>query len=520
MVTANLVTAGATSYVVHRLATLARGAQPDDETVATWAVQGATLVLARLVHTRLDAVMERLKRAGARAGELVARAARQQARTLTYQSVEAIERGSAIQLVIEHQQLSQDEIGFWRQVAADPAALRTLGIDGEKAAARLAAAEGQAAELTGPAFQYLPLRLAGLEQEVEGSRLWVGDTEQIAEGLANAKAARLPLTVTPPPYPSGAGVPAARVWRITLGGEVLEIRERARGGDASNAAVEHDARTNERNADETSAPRRREQELGTTVRSDVSPASTDSAAAGIKQPQANARIHDPVPGLYDSIDPNVTPPGWRIVDREAGPAPHPDHPTWIHLVEDVIAPDGSTGWIQRAYDPETMTVVMENAFLEKLPRWVHIGTPLRPDKGTPTVAYLTLRQMKRFEIQFGEVETVKMSTIQNVEAVMQLEQMHRSGIPREKAVAKTHSVDYTTTSIEQSGHSIVNVAIDVSKAWRWRLGDMMDHFRVPRDRRAKLFAEYNLGPDDKVLVNYDIMIKLAHHPMAPKAGRP
>jgi hypothetical protein len=235
VVSAELVTAGATSYVIHRLTTLARGQKPDDETIATWAVQGATLVLARLIHTRLDAVMERLKGAGARAGELVARAARQQARALTYQSAEAIERGAAMQLLIEHQQLTEDEIAFWRQVAADPAALRTLGIDGGQAAAGLAAAEGQAAELQRLALQYLPLRLAGLEQEVEGSRLWVGDTEQIAEALANARAARLPVTVTSPPSPPDAKTPTVRVWRITLGGETLEIRERARVGPVREA---------------------------------------------------------------------------------------------------------------------------------------------------------------------------------------------------------------------------------------------------------------------------------------------
>jgi hypothetical protein len=225
-VSVELVTAGATSYVVHRLTTLARGAQPDDETVATWAVQGATLVLARLIHTRLDAVMERLKGAGARAGELVARAARQQTRTLTYQSAEAIERGAAMRLLIEHQQLTQDEIAFWRQAAADPAALRTLGIDGEQATARLAAAEGQVAELAGAALQYLPLRLAGLEQEVEGSRLWVGDAEQIAEALVNARAAHHDVRVAPPP----ANAQVVRVWRVTLSGETIEIRERVRLG--------------------------------------------------------------------------------------------------------------------------------------------------------------------------------------------------------------------------------------------------------------------------------------------------
>ena len=38
------MTAAATGYAVHRLATLARGQNPDDETVASWAIQGVEVV--------------------------------------------------------------------------------------------------------------------------------------------------------------------------------------------------------------------------------------------------------------------------------------------------------------------------------------------------------------------------------------------------------------------------------------------------------------------------------------------
>ena len=57
-----------------------------------------------------------------------------------------------------------------------------------------------------------------------------------------------------------------------------------------------------------------------------------------------------------------------------------------------------------------------------------------------------------------------MSTIQNIEAVMQLEQMKRNGLPYEQGVGKTHSVTYATTSIQQSGQMIGRVSCDASSS--------------------------------------------------------
>ena len=158
---------------------------------------------------------------------------------------------------------------------------------------------------------------------------------------------------------------------------------------------------------------------------------------------------------------------------------------------------------------------MENAFLSDLPSWVEAGVPLKQGKGTPTVAYLTMRLMKMLGVGFGETKVVKMSTIQNIEAVMQLEQMKRSGIPYEQGVGQTHSVQYATTSIQQSGQSVTSATIDMSNAWRWKLSDMMDHFRMPEAERQALFAKYGLTPNDEVLVNYDILLKVAPFPAKP-----
>lgn len=160
---------------------------------------------------------------------------------------------------------------------------------------------------------------------------------------------------------------------------------------------------------------------------------------------------------------------------------------------------------------------MENAFLQDLPSWIDFGTALVPGKGIPTVTYLTLRQMKLFKVQFGELTAAKMSTIQNVEAVMQLEQMTRSpdNTTLDQAVAKTHSVQYATTSIEQSGNTIIRVRIDTQNSWRWKLQEMMDYFNIKPAQRRELFAKYGLRPEDEVLVNYDIWIDIAPHPKNP-----
>jgi hypothetical protein len=227
---------------------------------------------------------------------------------------------------------------------------------------------------------------------------------------------------------------------------------------------------------------------------------------------SSGRVTEPIPGLYESIDPSVRPQGWQFVDE--GPRPHRAHPNWVQIITRVRGPNGETGVIDRSYDAATRTLVMENAFLNDLPTWIEAGIPLRQGRGTPTVTYLTMRQMRMLGVGFGETRVVKMSTIQNVEAVMQLEQLRRSGVSYQQGVAQTHSVQYATTSIQQSGQTITGVSIDTSGAWPWRLSAMMDHFNMPQAERQALFARYGLTANDEVLVNYDIIINVAPHPTA------
>ncbi|MEO7732879.1 MAG: hypothetical protein ABIY55_18080, partial [Kofleriaceae bacterium] len=224
VVSAELVTAAATGFVAHRLTTLAKGETPDEQTMMSWAIQGATLALAHVINQRLGDSIARLASAGHQAGELVGRLRLQQARAKQVSERGVNDPAGAMQLLVDHQQSIHDEIELWRKVAADPAAAHALGMNPAQVAARLEGAEAHRADVTGHAFGLLPLRFAGLTQEVEGSRLWVGDAEQIAQAIAGARAAGLGAEAIAPTPEAAHG---QRVWHVTLGGEPIQIRERS-----------------------------------------------------------------------------------------------------------------------------------------------------------------------------------------------------------------------------------------------------------------------------------------------------
>ena len=225
-VSADLIASAATAYVVHRLAAGARGETPDEQTLASWALQGATMTLAHVISQRLEGALARLRGVGSRAGELVARLHQQHRLAQHIATVEPVDRGLALQLLVEHQLALEREIALWREVAGDPAALHATGLDAIQVEAKLAGAQAQRADTQGQVFDVLALRFAGLSPEVEGGRLWVGDTEQIATAVAALHAAHLDLAVEPPPPPPAGAEPTARIWRVTRQGETVEIRER------------------------------------------------------------------------------------------------------------------------------------------------------------------------------------------------------------------------------------------------------------------------------------------------------
>jgi uncharacterized Zn-binding protein involved in type VI secretion len=239
---------------------------------------------------------------------------------------------------------------------------------------------------------------------------------------------------------------------------------------------------------------------------------------------AKKRVDYPVPGLFDSIGKAlVLPEGWRalspIIKTHDNPA-YEGAKQHTLVFRDV---NGAKGKIQRTYDAKNKKLILEEAFLDKMPSWSSEGVPMVDGKGTPMVTYLSIWQMKKLGVRFGELKSVKMSTIQNVEAVMQLHvAMKEAGVTSMDAalaqktedalVAKTHSVQYARTTIEQSGHSIAAVRIDKSNGGKASLAYLMDAQKWPPERQTAMLNKYGLKATDQVLYDYDIHIDVVPHP--------
>jgi hypothetical protein len=230
--------------------------------------------------------------------------------------------------------------------------------------------------------------------------------------------------------------------------------------------------------------------------------------------QGNARVRTPINGLYQSVDTSTPPKGWSFRDASIRTAADGTKT----LSTEVTGPKGESGVFVRSYNPKTQKVELLEAFLEDLPKWVDTSTPLVPGKGTPTVTYMTLYQMRRLGVSFGGLKTVKMSTIQNFEAILQLETFRRQGMPLDRAVLKTHSVQYADTSIIQSGHQISGAKVITTNGAEFRaIGDYMSFYerRNPALKATydALLSKYGMQRTDKMWLNYDIELQLK--PLAP-----
>jgi hypothetical protein len=240
-------------------------------------------------------------------------------------------------------------------------------------------------------------------------------------------------------------------------------------------------------------------------------------AAGPAVAGGKPRVTEPVPGLFEGIDAAPKVSDWKIVDDTTL-----EGDTKV-ITTQVTTPDGKSGWIERAYNPNTKTFEMRNAFLDDLPKWVKEGGPsLDPAKGTPTVTYLTIRQMKLAGVDYAGAQTVKMSTIQNVRAVIEFNAQLAQGVAPEAAVMNTHSIQYAETSIVQSGSKITGATVG-GAVCETPLKVMLEWYETHSGHRSTpdpdivakhdlLIAKHGQGVvtrDTVVKWNYDIYLKVA-----------
>lgn len=213
---------------------------------------------------------------------------------------------------------------------------------------------------------------------------------------------------------------------------------------------------------------------------------------------SGGRIRTPIKGLYEGIDIANPPKGWKFKQEFSSNA------NGSNLKITVTGPNGQTGMFERAYDPAKHQLIMKNAFGKDLPTWVDTsGTPMVTGKGIPTNAFMTMYEMRRMGITYGSLKTVKMSTIQNMQAVLELESLRRKGIPIDEAILRTHSVQYAESSLIQSGHEVVGAKVILNnKAETAEIGDYMRHYERgdPRliSEHDRLLQQFNMSRSDKM----------------------
>jgi hypothetical protein len=173
-----------------------------------------------------------------------------------------------------------------------------------------------------------------------------------------------------------------------------------------------------------------------------------------------------------------------------------------------------TGTFTRSYNTKTGQLIMEQAFLSDLPEWVEGQKPeLVPGRGTPTHAHVTLWQMKKMGIGFGEVKSVKMSTIQNIETVCHVDWLIRNyGEAKLNEFAyQTASVQYAETSINQFGEKITNASIDL-KSKKVVLNKLREHQEINKlsnkEDNDAILKRYGLNGTEEVYINFDIFINV------------
>ncbi len=214
-----------------------------------------------------------------------------------------------------------------------------------------------------------------------------------------------------------------------------------------------------------------------------------------------------VPGLYDSIDPTVVPQGWKFVDHHFGQ----------EFQTDIVAPNGATESVSRSCDPASKKWTLESAFFDPLlPTWIGEGVPVVENRGSPLLAYLDMRLMKLAKIGAGSLRSNKMSTIQNIETICQLEGLIAGGLSPHEAVAQTHSIAYASNEIIQLGHTIAK--IELIGGQRSITDDLLRHYEAPNmigqssyrtpAQHDAILARYGVSRTSEVLWNFDIVFHL------------
>jgi hypothetical protein len=232
--------------------------------------------------------------------------------------------------------------------------------------------------------------------------------------------------------------------------------------------------------------------------------------AGTVTPEtAPGRTNTRVPGLYESIDPKQSPPGWTFSDTLATLGNEKT------VTTNVTAPDASTGHVIRGVNPATGEFILHEAFLDGIPsnlRWISTEPEMVPGRGTPLESYLTMRQMRILESETGSSlsasapRVVRISTIINERTIAELAEQEKAGVPADQAILKTHSVQYASNSITQSGGRIASAHVEGGS--KTTAGSVISPDQM---------SQHGLSPSDPVLYFFDVVLDVVPADTPPKS---
>jgi hypothetical protein len=179
----------------------------------------------------------------------------------------------------------------------------------------------------------------------------------------------------------------------------------------------------------------------------------DPEAAEAAKARRKALVTDPVPALFEGIDPQRPPRGWTFTDTVIDRGPD------IIRVETAITdPTGGTGNVRREYDRKAKKWTLSSAFLDQLEAWVPAAVPLG-GRGINLITYATLRQKKLAGVGAGDVEPAlkkqKWSSIVNERTMLQLAKLGGDQSRRDEAITSTHSWTYAMTALTQARYRVV-----------------------------------------------------------------
>ncbi|MBW7675491.1 hypothetical protein [Chryseobacterium chendengshani] len=178
---------------------------------------------------------------------------------------------------------------------------------------------------------------------------------------------------------------------------------------------------------------------------------------------------------------------------------------------------GGEGYFYRNFDAKKKVFTFNHGFANDLPTWVEdVKVPLVQGKGIPTQAYFTLRQMKLLNIAKGEIQTVRMSQIQNLDTAAFIHQVTEGKIVRNfdsVDILAAPSNEYMKTVMTQAGYETMSARI-TGKGQYFSVKQLKNR-DFPLNPKFNgsyeaFMKEHGLSLSDMLYLNYNIEVKVKY----------